>query len=45
MGQYEEYVSVFFTYISSDSMTYADLEHILKAIDERMAHYLGEESK
>jgi len=40
MGQYEEYVSVFFTYISRESMTYADLERILRAIDERMARYL-----
>lgn len=45
MGQYDEYVSVFFTYISPDSMTYASLERILKAIDERMAHYLRKGSK
>jgi len=45
MGQYDEYVSVFFTYVSSDSITYADLERILKTIDERMAYYLERESK
>jgi hypothetical protein len=45
MAQYDEYVSVFFTYISLESMTYSDLERILKAIDERMAHYLGKEGE
>ena len=44
MGQYDEYVSVFFTYISPQFMTYAELEHILEAIDEHMAPILGREA-
>lgn len=41
MGQYDEYFIRFSTLISPDSMTYADLERALRAIDERMASYLG----
>jgi hypothetical protein len=29
----------------SSVMTYDDLEHILQAIDERMAHYLSKEAQ
>jgi hypothetical protein len=43
MGQYEEYLVVFNTHIAEDYMTFADLEGILLAIDERMALYLGED--
>jgi hypothetical protein len=41
MGQYEEFLVVFFTGFDGEHMTYADLEHILQAIDTRMAHYLS----
>jgi hypothetical protein len=48
-GQYDEYVSIFSISMSPDDMAehipYSYLERILKAIDERMAHYLGRESK
>ncbi len=40
MGQYEEYLVVFHTHIAEEYMTFADLEVILVAIDERMASYL-----
>lgn len=45
MAQYEEYLSVLCVHMSADYMTYDELERIRKAIDERMAHYLGRESK
>jgi hypothetical protein len=38
MGQYEEYLVIFHTHVAPDFMTYADIEVILKAIDERMAN-------
>jgi len=41
IGQYEEYFVKFNTHMSPDFMTHADLERVLKAIDERMASYLG----
>lgn len=41
MGQYGRYVSVFSTYISQDVMNYADLEKVLRTIDERMASFNG----
>ena len=44
VGQYKEYIVHFAADMSSE-MTYADLEHILQAIDERMAHYLGRETE
>jgi hypothetical protein len=44
VGQYDEYV-VHFAADMSSVMTYDDLEHILQAIDERMAHYLGKEAQ
>jgi hypothetical protein len=37
MGQYGKYVSIFSTWISPEGMELGELEHILKAIDERMA--------
>jgi len=40
-GQYDEYISTFSVAIDSRYMTFADLEHVLKAIDERMARVLG----
>lgn len=43
--QYEEYFLRFNTHMSPDFMTYADLERVLKAIDERMASYLAEDSE
>ena len=41
MGQYGTHLSTFATWVSPDYMTYADLEHILAAIDERMAACSG----
>ena len=41
LGQYEEYLVWFSTDMSSDFMTYKDLEHVLQAIEDRMAQYLG----
>lgn len=41
IGQYEEYLVKFNTHMSPDFMTYADLERVLKAIDDRMASHLG----
>jgi len=41
LGQYEEYVVRFGIHKSPDLIPYADIEKILQAIDERMAHYLG----
>jgi hypothetical protein len=41
MGQYEEYLVVFSTRVG-DHMGYADLERLLRAIDERMRTYLAE---
>ncbi len=38
IARYNEYISVFET--SMSSMTLEDLEHVLRAIDERMARYL-----
>jgi len=43
LGQYEEYLVLFNTQMSPRSMSYTDVERILRAIDERMAHYLGSE--
>jgi len=43
IGQYDEYFVIFNTYMSPDFMTYEDLERVLRAIDERMAHYLAED--
>jgi hypothetical protein len=40
-GQYDEHLSTFSTWVSPDYMTYANLERVLKAIDERMAHCVG----
>jgi hypothetical protein len=41
MGQYGNYLSVFSTWVSPEFMTYADLERLLRGIDERMTHCLG----
>lgn len=43
MAQYDEFISVFSADILPDVMTLEDVEHILKAIDERMALYLAED--
>ncbi len=43
LGQYEEYILIFNTFVSTDFMTYTDLKRILEAIDERMADYLKTE--
>jgi hypothetical protein len=43
MAQYEEYLVVFHTVVDSEYMTYAELERILVAIDERMALYLDKD--
>jgi len=40
-GQYDEFISVFSASIDPAYMTYADLERVLRAIDERMARALG----
>jgi hypothetical protein len=41
VAQYDEYVSVFHTELDPEYMTLEDVEHILVAIDERMALHLG----
>ncbi len=43
VGQYEEYLVRFHTDMSPDYMTFAHLERILVAIDERMALYLAKD--
>lgn len=43
VGQYEEYVVVFETFISRDCMTLGDLGWILVGVDERMAFYLAKD--
>lgn len=46
MGQYDEYVLRFQTHVDHEHpecMSFADLDRILGAIDERMAFYLGKE--
>lgn len=45
IGQYDEYFVIFNTHMSPDFMTYEDLERVLQAIDERMAHYLAEDTE
>jgi hypothetical protein len=44
-GRFEEYVVRFLTPMSPNCMTFADLESILVAIDERMALYLGKDEQ
>jgi len=44
VGRFEEYIVTFLTPMSPNCMTFADLEGILAAIDERMAFYLGKET-
>ncbi len=41
VGQYEQYLVRFHTFMWPETMTFADLQRILVAIDERMAFYLG----
>jgi len=41
VAQHEEYLVRFHAYVSPQSLSVADLEAILVAIDERMALYLG----
>lgn len=43
VGQYGRHMSRFRTFMNPDTMTFADLERILIAIDERMALHLGKE--
>lgn len=45
MAQYDEFVSVFSADMAPDVMTLEDVEHILKAIDERMAQHLKGNSR
>ena len=44
VAQYDEYISVFVTHVSPEYMMLRDLELVLAAIDERMAHYLRSET-
>jgi hypothetical protein len=44
VGQYGRYLIRFRTYMNPESMTFADLERILIAIDERMALYLEKDT-
>ena len=41
VAQYDEFISLFQVHVSSESMTYAELESILVAIDESVASQLG----
>lgn len=41
IGQYQEYLVLFNTHMAPSIMTYADLERILRAIDDRMTTYLS----
>jgi hypothetical protein len=45
MGQYQEYLVLFHTVMDSEYMTFADLERILVAVDERMALYLEKDTQ
>jgi len=45
VGRFEEYVVRFLTPMSANCMTFADLQRILTAIDERMALYLGKDER
>lgn len=45
VGQYQQYIVVFRTYMSPECMTFAQLERILLAIDQRMALYLEKETE
>jgi hypothetical protein len=45
VAQYDEYISIFSTHMSSEYMTLEDLQNILKAIDENMALYLAEDGE
>ncbi len=45
MGQYENYLVVFHTYVVPKYMTYADIESILLIIDARMAEYLANDNE
>lgn len=40
-GRYEEYVVVFGSWIVPDRMSLQDMERVVRAIDARMAQYLG----
>ena len=40
MGQYDEFMVIFYTGFGEQHMTYAALEHILQTIDERMTLYV-----
>lgn len=43
VGQYEQYLTRFHTFVNPENMSFADLERILIAIDEKMALYLGKD--
>jgi len=45
VAQYGRYMNRFHTFMSPDSMTFADLERILVAIDERMASCLQKDTE
>lgn len=45
VAQYDEYISVFRTHVSSKYMTLEDLERVLKAIDERVAQHLKDTAR
>ncbi len=44
-GQYAEYIVVFRTHMTPGEVSLADIERVVKAIDERMAHYLGKANR
>ncbi|MGB8644600.1 MAG: hypothetical protein WCF84_05135 [Anaerolineae bacterium] len=41
MAQYDEYISIISTHMDPSLMTFADMGRILRAIDAKMAQYLG----
>jgi hypothetical protein len=45
VGQYDEFISVFYTLLSPEYMTLEDVERILVAIDDRMAFYLEKDTE
>lgn len=45
VGQYDEFISVFSARVSPECLTLGSVEQVLRAIDERMALYLGDASE
>lgn len=41
ISRYDEFISVFSTWILDDNMTYSDFQQVLETIDARMARHLG----